>query len=46
MITLRVASTTLIAAPVYGSIALTVWLPSVEATIALLVPLIRSTAAP
>ena len=46
MATLRVASATLSAAPRYGSSAPTAWLPSVDATRALVVPLTRSTAAP
>ncbi len=44
--TLREASATDIAAPSHGSSALTGALPSVVATSALVVPLIRITAAP
>ncbi len=44
--TLRVASATLSAAPSHGSSAPTAWLPSVVATSAFVVPLIRRTAAP
>ncbi len=46
MLTLRVASATESWAPRYGSMALTVWFPSVVATSAFFVPLTRRTAAP
>jgi hypothetical protein len=46
MATLRAASATLIAAPSHGSMALSAWFASVEATSAFVLPLILTTAAP